>query len=204
MIKLYQFNQSDYNHNTNSVWIPYCGYLGAALQSNRGTDNRATNRIFSLLNIIPLAKIHQRPALLYGSERLVVATFEDLSEALYITQNVTGIPTHKIQFYREIFLKLYDIKIWPDKKEDKEENRIAVTTSQLCAYYKSETGRTITTNNMKQTYLNELLNKGYIDEEESVIDRRQNIYFPLIDLNKEKISKHNNSIRRIIYFNVHL
>ncbi|MGH9973014.1 MAG: hypothetical protein ACRD93_03855, partial [Nitrososphaeraceae archaeon] len=121
---LYQSHMLDYQH-ANAVWIPYNRILADALKSERGTDNRITNRIFSLLNIIPLTKVHHRPNLVYGKERLVIAELEDLSEALHITQNVSGIPTHKLKFYKEIFLPLYESKIKPDIKDDKYEDRIA-------------------------------------------------------------------------------
>jgi hypothetical protein len=35
---------------------------------------------------------------------------------------------------------------------------------------------------MKKTYLNELLNNGYIDEEDSIIDKRQKIYRHIVDI----------------------
>jgi hypothetical protein len=183
---LYNSNNASYDSNTNSVWIPYYETLASALQSNKGTDNRTTIRIFSLLNIIAMARSHLRPKLIFGKEKLVVATLEDLAEALHITQNVSGIPTHKVQFYRDIFNPLYYSKTVPDMKDGKEEKRIGVTTSQLCKYYKSIHGKTITSNNLKQTFLNELINNGYIDEEDSELDRRQKIYFPLVDISSEQ------------------
>ena len=62
MRRLFQSNMLDYDH-ANTVWIPYNYILGDALKSERGTDNRITNRIFSLLNIIPLTKVHHRQPL---------------------------------------------------------------------------------------------------------------------------------------------
>ena len=44
---------------------------------------------------------------------------------------------------------------------------------------KKKTGKTITTNNMKQNYVNEYINNGLVDEEDSVIDREtKNYTFP--------------------------
>ncbi len=190
---LYKANGADYNNNINSVWIPYHQILATSFRSNKGTDNRATNRVFSLLNIVPLARINQRPSLIFGSEKLVVATLEDLAEVLHITQNVTGMPTHKIQFYRDIFVPLHRTKNMPNEKDGRTEKRVAITTSELCEYYKLLTGKTITTNNLKQTYLNELLNSGYIDEEDSDLDKRGKIYFPIVDLPIVEISDYKNS-----------
>ena len=190
---LYYSNDANYDHNTNSVWIPYHEILARALQSNKGTDNRAANRIFSFLNIVALARAHLRPRLIFGKEKLVAATLADLAEVLHITQNVSGMPTHKIEFYRDVFIPLFKSKSSVDIKDGKEEKRIAVTTSQLCEQHKSTYGKAITSNNMKETYLNELINNGYIDEENSDLDHRSKIYFPLVDVSSEqKISNYNN------------
>jgi hypothetical protein len=192
IIDKYKSNDADYDRNTNLVWIPYYGILACALQSNKGTDNRVANRIFSLVNIVALARAHLRPRLIFGTEELVVATLEDLAEVLHITQNISGIPTHKIRFFKEIFIPLYKTKSSPNMKDGKQEKRIAVTTSELCEYYQSTYGRPISVNNMKQTYLNELINNGYIDEDDSDLDKRAKIYFPLIELEEEKLSNYNN------------
>jgi hypothetical protein len=125
-------NGWDYEHS-NKNWIPYQEILGSALKADRGTDNRATNRIFTFLNIIPLVKSHLRQTLLYGKERLPIATLDDLSETLHITQNMSGIPTHKIKFYREIFVELYESNgDVPNCKGNNVEDRPGVTTSQIC------------------------------------------------------------------------
>jgi len=193
ILDLYKKNDGDYEYKTNSVWIPYYEILARTLQSNRGTDNRAANRIFALLNIIPLSRMHIRPGLIFGKERLVAATLEDLREVMYITQNLSRIPTHKIQFYNEVFLPLYRAKARVDERDDKREKRIALTTAELCEFYKKIMGRSITGNNLKQTYLNELINNGYIDQEDSELDKRAKIYFPLTSFNEEKLSNYNNT-----------
>jgi hypothetical protein len=182
------------NNSNNPVWIPYTEILAEVLPAEKGTDTRATKRIFSLLQIIPLAKAHLRHKLVLGSETLVIAALEDLGQVLHITQNITGMPSYKLKFFKEVFLPLYKSKSEPDKeertqeeekKELKQEKRIAVTTKQLCDHYKQENGKVITTNNLKKTYLNELLNNGYIDEEDSTLDKRQKIYYPLIEFPSE-------------------
>jgi hypothetical protein len=46
---------------------------------------------------------------------------------------------------------------------------------------------------LKQNYLNEYIDNGLVDEEDSVLDKRQKIYYPLIDLpttdQREEITK---------------
>ena len=175
-------SSSNSSNNNNPVWIPYAEILSEVLPADKGTDTRYTKRIFSFLQIIPLAKAHLRAKLIFGRETLVIAAIEDLGQVLHITQNVSGMPAYKLKFFKEILLPLYRSKSEPDREDENEEKRIAVTTKQLCNYFAEQTGKTITTDNLKKTYLIELLNNGYIDEEDSCIDKRQKIYYPLIEL----------------------
>ena len=62
------------NEKKKPVWIPYGLSPGESMQSNRGADMRSNQRLFSLLNIVPLAKANIRKRLVYGRERLVVAS----------------------------------------------------------------------------------------------------------------------------------
>jgi hypothetical protein len=182
-----------YNNSNNPVWIPYTEILAEVLPAEKGTDTRATKRIFSFLQILPLAKAHLRHKLVLGTETLVIAALEDLGQVLHITQNITGMPSYKLNFFKDGFLNLYRSKTGPDKEERTkggvtevlEEKRIAVTTKQLCEKFRQLYGKPITTNNLKKTYLNELLNNGYIDEEDSVLDKRQKIYYPLVEFPSE-------------------
>jgi hypothetical protein len=194
--RLFIVNNADHEH-PNIVWIPYHEILANALPHNKGTDNRAANRIFSFLNIVASTKVHHRPNLVYGKERLVIAELEDLGEVLHITQkNISGIPSYKVDFYTDYFTPLYESKIAPDinTKNGKEEDIIAVTTSQLCQYYKQKSGKPITSDSIRKTYLNELINNGYVDYQDSKIDGHQKIYFPIMEMpikSQEKVDEQN-------------
>jgi hypothetical protein len=176
------------------VWIPYGLILGEVLPADKGTDTRATKRLFSFLNIIPLTKAQLRPKLAYNSDRMVIATLDDLQEVLHINQNLNGIPAYKVKFFQDIFCKLYESKSSVDEKDGKHEERIAVTTRQLVEYYKEQTGKVITSNNLKTTYLNELQNAGFIDSLESNLDKRQEVYWPIIKLPSEELQKSTDSV----------
>jgi hypothetical protein len=115
---------------------------------------------------------------------------------LHITQNVSGMPTHKMQFFKEIFVPLFNSKKTLDVSDDRNkfEKRRAVTTRQLADYYKQETGKVLTTDAVRKIYLEELENNGYIDKEDSELDKRLKIYWPIVDfeiptLEEEKIKK---------------
>jgi hypothetical protein len=173
----------------NEVWIPYGGILGEALKAEKGTDVRNTKRIFSLLNTIPLVKSDNRPKLSLKGEISVVSILDDLSEVLAITQNLNGIPVYKMKFFQEIFQHVFKSKTEPDKSKDhtKEESRIAVTSKQLAEAYTKKYGRASNAENIRKNYLNEFLNNGLIEDETSIIDHRQKIYYPIVGLDDDDL-----------------
>jgi hypothetical protein len=123
------------SENKIDVWIPYREILARAIKTDKGTDVRNNNRIFDLLNIIPLIKSNNRQRLSINGHTSIIASLEDLSETLVITQNLTGLPAYKIKFFNKIFYPLWRAKTEPDKSADKtkEEDGISVTTSN---YYR--------------------------------------------------------------------
>ena len=72
--------------------------------------------------------------------------------------------------------------------------RPIATKGQLADYYKQETGKVLTTDAVRKNYLEELENNGYIDKEDSELDKRLKIYWPIVDFKiptaeEEKIKK---------------
>ena len=121
-----------------------------------------------------------------GNETMSISTYKDLEEVLKFTQNISGIPSYKLDFFTTIFIPLFNLKYEPDsiieKNDDITEERIALNTTELSEYYKKIKFKTITTDNIKKTYLSELKNNGLIDEIDSKIDKRRKIYFPIVDI----------------------
>ena len=165
-----------------SLWIPYYDLLQRELPANKGTDVRFAKKVFSLLNIVPIVKSALRMVLMMEGESSIIANLEDLREVLSITQNFDGLPKFKAEFFRDIFSPCFARKTKPDSNKDgkKEEEIIAITTRELCAFYKEIKRQPITTDNLKHTYINQLINEGIIDYTGSKIDSRQNIYYPLV------------------------
>jgi hypothetical protein len=175
--------KSQKNTTTPVAWIPFATTLAKVLPGGKGTDNRYTKRLFSLLTIITLAKAHLRSRLETGDENLSIANLEnDLSEALKIVHNLSGIPPFKLKFFTEVILSLFNRKTKKDTSPDgqKQEKIIALTSHEICNDYKKNMGKIISTNNLKQTYLNEFINNGLLEEEVSIINAKQHIYYPLV------------------------
>jgi hypothetical protein len=177
-----------------SIWIPYAKLLEKELPATKGTDVRLVKRIFSLLNVVPIVKFNLRKMLILCStgdeykeeeeETSVIADLDDLKEVLSINQNFEGIPKYKIEFFNDVFYPCFKSKNEvPDSSKDgsKQEDRIAVTARQLCDAFKKVKGKSITTDNLKKTYLDELMSNGLIDYDKSNIDAKQYIYYPIVE-----------------------
>ena len=175
------------NNGKISLWIPYAELLEKELPSNKGTDVRLQKRIFSLLRIVPIIKFNLRKLLVLGGETSVIADLKDLKEVLSITQNFEGIPKFKIEFFNNIFYPCFARKTEVDSngKEGnnrKEEDIIAVTTRELCEFFKSKKGKPISTDNLKKVYVDELINNGIVDYTESKVHGgKQYIYYPIVE-----------------------
>jgi hypothetical protein len=98
-----------------------------------------------------------------------------------------GVRPYILEWYYDIFLKTFedkgdkiDSKV-NSKGEELKEDRVAVTSQDIIQKHKEKHNETLTTHKLLQSYLYPLLNHGYIDSIESIIDRRAKIYYPLIE-----------------------
>jgi DNA polymerase family B len=172
--------------NKPPVWIPYGEILAEMLPDKKGTDVRATQRMLSLAGMIPLTKIQIRVGSQMHDEHLIVASLEDLEEALEITQNQSGMPLFKLKVFKEIFLECFDKKkkigkVDEDEEEGKKESRIAVTIDNLTSHYRLKYGKPIASKHMREYFIPEWLANNLVDEIDSNIDKRKKIYYPLVD-----------------------
>ena len=109
-----------------------------------------------------------------------------------------GVRPYILEWYYDVFNKAYkDKEDTPDTKvititssnkgkEETlvEEKRTAVTSQNLIDKHKASQGENLTSQKLLQSYLYPLLNHGYIDKIDSVLDRRAKIYFPIIETKK--------------------
>ena len=160
------------------VWIPFGELLAEFLPDDRGQDNRASNRLFTMINIIALAKAHLRHRLIFDDEELVIATLQDLREALHVLQNMTGLPPHKLRFYNQYILPLYKSK------------GTALETREICDFYNANNKKgsmKMNSNNLLKTYLYELVNHSYLEQEKDEDTKALRYKFtPLVENEEEE------------------
>lgn len=189
-------SEKEFRYN-NPIWIPYAEILGETLPANRGTEMRTNKRLLSLLKIIALVKANLRFQVIISNQILTIAAVEDLTEALYIMQNSTGLPPYKIRFFNEIFYPLYQKKVEEENEQESAvviqgpllsaQNKITalypgtLTANEICDYYKLHNPKSpINSDNLRKTYLNELVSVGWIESLDVRNGNTKKVYYPIV------------------------
>jgi hypothetical protein len=173
----------------NNVIIPFNELLTKLLlPKDKAFDMTTANRFFGFfLALLLLINIDKRPRLVLrkrGDPVLQIipfVLFEDLQEATFLMEYANGVRPYVLEWYFDVFLEAYNAKTIADSKENNKgetltERRIALTTEQLVEKTKKVNNQRYTTKKILETYINPLINQGYIDKTNSELDKRANIY----------------------------
>lgn len=175
----------------NNIIVPFEEVIINALKSDMAHDMTVAYRLFSYLSLLPTINLEKRPRILFRKKSepvaqiMPIATYDDLKEALFLMDYANGVRPYILDWYSNVFLNSFKAKTEPDsklvKKDDiRAEDRIALTTQELVEATKEIQCKTLTTKRMLETYLEPLMNEGYIDKQESKINHRNNIYYPIV------------------------
>ena len=184
----------------NNVMIPFYEILTNSLPKEKAFDMTVANRFFSYLSLLPLVQIGKRPRLFVKKPENVtfqvmpLALFEDLKETIFLMQYANGVRPYVLEWFYDIFQTAFNGKTEKDCKsvyKGKEqvmifENRIALTTEDLVKKTYDVYNKTYTKKQILESYINPLINQGYIDKVESDLDHRASIYYPLINTIKNR------------------
>jgi hypothetical protein len=184
----------------NNVIIPFNESVVGLLPKEKSEDMTRANRLYTYLSFLPIVYFHERPRITIvkkgdtNIQILPITTFEDLKNTIELMEYSDGVRPYILEWYYEILLKTYEDKEdTPDFKAKKNskgedevisEDRVAVTSQNLIKKHKEKHNETLTTHKLLQSYLYPLINNGYIDSIDSVLDRRAKIYYPLVETKK--------------------
>lgn len=181
----------------NNVIIPFITPLNKSLARQKASDMTMGYRLFSFLSLLPQINFYSRPYLQVTDpsrrdlsiKRMPFALFEDLEEAMYLMEYADGVRPYILMWYHQVFLPTYNAKTEPDSKikkikNDEEttitENIIAITTKQLAEATESIQNKIMSKTQIRENLIEPLINQGYIDKTDSEIDKRSDIYYPVI------------------------
>jgi hypothetical protein len=184
---------------SNNVVIPFDEIITESLRtrSNKAHDMTVAYRLFSYLSLLPIINIEKRPRIVYRrkgepiAQVMPLATYEDLGEAMYLMQYANGVRPYILEWHYDVFLETYKAKTEPDSKtiardtggggtiKEKQEDIIAVTSRELVNATKAIQNKSFTIKKILQSFIEPLMNEGYIDKQESNINHRNNIFYPV-------------------------
>jgi len=181
----------------NNVIIPFSDLILDLLPKEKAEDMTRANRLYTYLSFLPVVNFHKRPRITIAKKDgdtiiqiLPIATFEDLQNTISLMEYSDGVRPYILEWYIEVFLKAFEDKgdVVDSKTNSKgeilEESRVALTSQDLIKKHKEKYNETLTSHKLLQSYLYPLMNHGYIDSIDSVLDKRAKIYYPLIETKK--------------------
>jgi hypothetical protein len=189
----------------NNVFIPFEAAIRDSVATKKSSDMTIADRIVSYITLLAQVNIENRPFIMFRkkgqavSQTIPLATFADLKEALFLMQFSNGVRPYVLEWYYDVFLPTYnekteaDFKASPDGLGNITENRIAITTQQLAEATSNIKNKTLSPRQIRETYLDQLVNQGYIDSVSSQIDKRTDIYYPIITTTSKIIGEKENT-----------
>lgn len=190
----------------NNTIVPFVHLIPRILQKNiTAQDMTFTDRLMDIVGLLTIINHKKRPymeikpAFNSNTFRIPMSLYSDFVQALSLINNFHGgIRPYVLEWYSKVFLEMFNSKLEPNTKVDKEgyeitEHRIALTTQELIEKTKEMMNKILTSKSMLQEYVYPLLNTGYIDSIQSELDKRAKIYFPVLSsLNNKDEGKNSN------------
>ena len=176
----------------NQIFNPYFESISGCVPNTEAADMSAADRFFDFIALSTTVNSSRRPKLKlirkndFLVQAIPLATFDDLKEAVSLMDNNNGIRPYILEWYNDVFLKVYNDKAELDSKNGKTEDRIAVTTKELVDKTLEIKNKSLSSQKLLENYIYPLMNSNYISSENSQIDHRAKIYYPVFASSNNK------------------
>ena len=175
------------------VKVPFHSAIAHSIPGEGVWRMTAMKRIMGYLSIITKIHMDNRPRLVNVETGAFypISTFEDLVETLELMEaGGSNIRAYLAKCYNEVILptfrglggKVKEIRIEGGDVVAEKENRLGLTTEEIGQAIHEKLGiPTPGTKQIRDTYLYPLLNHGLLNSVRSVINRSENLWFPVDD-----------------------
>jgi hypothetical protein len=204
-----------------AVKIPFALSITSSIPDGHVWSMTVTDRTIKYLAIITKMNMDSRPKLVneQTGQFYPIATFDDLKETLKLMQvGASGVRPYIVNWYNKVFvptIKDLDGKPYAEIKTDDDDDKptsgvdgkpiviakekhIGVNTEQLALKTKEVfKGAKPSSKELRDKYLEPLVNLGVLDKVQSEIDRRENIYVPVEEGNLFHVFDDDNNNLRI-------
>jgi hypothetical protein len=172
------------------VKVPFALTISGSLPDDgRVWQMTVAERLMKYLSMSTKLHMDQRPRLVHKETGAFypIATFEDLRDTLLLMERAaSNMRPYLAEWYDRVFLESYrELGNEPQMTQNDigiyvKENYVGLTTEQLAIKTKEmmEVHKP-STDQIRESYLNPLVNQGLIEKVPSARDNRQNIYLPV-------------------------
>jgi hypothetical protein len=179
------------NPKNTGVKIPFAmTIMGSLPDDGRVWQMTVGERLMKYLSMNTKIYMDQRPRLVHKETGAFypIATFEDLKDTLVLMERAaTNMRPYLADWYDRVFLEAFkELDGKPNEYKNEfnivyeKENYVGLTSEQLAIKTKEIMQvHKPSTDEIREAYLDPLVNLGLIEKAPSVRDNRQNIYFPV-------------------------
>ncbi len=197
--KLQEHNKShvDSGIKGSGIKIPYDPILSSSLSSEESWSMTVLTRLLNYIGIITKMNMGSRPTIVDTETGLLypIAIYDDLKEALEIMKTASlTIRPYQQEWYNTIFLPAFaDLGPEPNTKTNEygtlveRESVVGITTKQLVDKMKQQ-GKDVSNESIYENYLRPLTKQGVINSVRSVINAKENLYYPVNSENETDAS----------------
>jgi hypothetical protein len=183
--------------NDNGIKVPYVSILYSSLPSSDSWSMTVLTRLLNYIAIITKVNMDSRPKLVDTETGVFypISIYNDLKEALEIMKTASlSIRPYQQDWYNNVFLSAFgELSQEPNYKKSgygdtiAKENVVGLTTKQL-AEKMNQQGNNVSIGSIYENYLRPLIKQGIINYERSILNGKENLYYPVNIGNESDLS----------------
>ena len=196
--KLQEHNKShvDGDFKGSGIKIPYDSLLSSSLSSEESWSMTVLTRLLHYIGIITKVNMDSRPTIVDTETGLLypIAIYDDLKDALEIMKTASlNIRPYQQEWYSKVFLPAFaELNPDPNTRTNDygtiERERVVGLTTKHLADKMNEQGTKISNESIYENYLRPLTKQGLINHTRSVLNRKENLYYPVSQENEDNLS----------------
>ena len=187
---LKQHNKShvDAGIKGSGIKIPYYSILSSSISSEESWSMTVLTRLLNYIGIITKVNMDSRPTIVDTESGLLypIAIYDDLKDALEMMKTASlTIRPYQQEWYNTVFLPAFaELDPEPNTRTNEygtiiaKESVVGITTKQLVDKMKQQ-GNEVSNDAIYENYLRPLTKQGVINSVRSIINGKENLYYPV-------------------------
>lgn len=154
---------------------PFMTELDKIFPQESGYRWRQYERFLQIMKLHCLCYSRFRPNVILNDKKVPIVTMADIEFASSLYKDDTSIAPNKLEWFRETFLRSWekceDVKIFRFTKK-------CITGNEIVKYISETTQAKVTVKQIRETYLEPLIEHGIIDKDRDPRNMTRDVYWP--------------------------